>query len=906
MSFYKKKRKISGTMLTKDLLQKEFGKNWQKYYQVGMFKDKGYERKICKSCGRAFWTCNPEREICADSPCVEYGFINNPITKGKWDYVETWKLFEKFFEKNGHTSVPRYPVVDRWRPDLYFTIASIQDFQRVDNGNMNFVYPANPLIVPQVCLRFPDIQNVGITGKHLTSFVMSGQHAFGHPKQKGAYFKDRCLKLNFEFLNGEMGIPAEELVYQEDIWAMPDFSAFGPCMETFSQGLELVNSVFMQFQKEGDWFRDLDMRVIDVGWGHERLVWFSNGTPASYDSLFGPITGKLKKKAGVKVDPTIFDRYSKVAGSLDLGEVKDIAKAKKKVADYVGISQEELRETIEPLQAVYAIADHSRTLLFAMTDGGIPSNVGGGYNLRVVLRRALSFIDKYDLGFDLVEIAKWHADYLKPMFPELQTELDNMAKIVNAEKDKFKETRKKIKASITALVEKDTKFDDALLTQLYESQGITPEEIRKFKPDLEMPSDFYEQLTEKHSSLTEGGEGGKMIANVCATEKLCYLDEFQFDATILKIMDDNLVLDRTAFYATSGGQEHDTGTLDGIKVSDVFKQGEVILHRVEESSKFKVGQKVHGVVDRARRKQLAQNHSAVHLVNGAAREILGNHVWQAGSEVRVDKARLDITHYSAITKEQLKKIEDLVNEKIRRGIPIEKPVVERGRAEQEYGFRVYQGGAIPQKDLRIIKMGDFDVEACGGTHCNNTREIDQVKILRATKIQDGVVRLEFVAGDKANAAKEATKELHEKTLKPLSGLVCEAVLTGYSEEDMNKAAEVFSVPLVQLPITLERFIGEWGDYGDKIKAFGGEALESRVFDADRLSKVAETIFSEWKKRQKLLKDLISKRVQEEMKQLPADQPKMRGIFFGMRMKDLESDSKTPLEKTLEKVKKIAG
>ena len=893
-------------MLTKDLLRKEFGKNWQNYYQVDMFKEKGYERKVCKSCGRAFWTCDSHREICADSPCVEYGFINNPITKGKWDYVETWKLFERFFERNGHTSVPRYPVVDRWRPDLYFTIASIQDFQRIDNGNMNFVYPANPLVVPQVCLRFPDIQNVGITGKHLTSFIMSGQHAFGHPRQKNAYFKDRCLELNFDFLNGEMGIPAEELVYQEDIWAMPDFSAFGPCMETFSQGLELVNSVFMQFQKEGEWFRELDMKVIDVGWGHERLVWFSNGTPASYDSLFGPVTGKLKKKAGVKIDPVIFDKYSKVAGSLDLGEVKDIAKAKKKVADYVGISQEELRDTIEPLQAVYAIADHSRTLLFAITDGGIPSNVGGGYNLRVVLRRALSFIDEFDLGFDLVEIAKWHADYLKPMFPELQTELDNMEKIVDAEKGKFKETRKKITATITALIQKDTKFDDALLTRLYESQGITPEEIKKFKPDLETPSNFYEQLTEKHSSLAEEQEGGKVIADICATEKLCYLDEFQFDATVLKIIDDNLVLDRTAFYATSGGQEHDTGTLDGIKVSDVFKQGEVILHKVEDVSKFKVGQKVHGAVDSSRRKQLAQNHSAVHLVNGAARTVLGNHVWQAGSEVREDKARLDITHYSAITKQQLKEIEDLVNEKIGKGIPIEKPVVERGRAEQEYGFRVYQGGAIPQKELRIIRMGDFDIEACGGTHCNNTREIGQVKILRATKIQDGVVRLEFVAGDRAKEAGKETRELHEKTLKPLSGLVCEAVLTGYSEEDMNKAAEVFSVPLVQLPITMERFIGEWKGYGEKIKAFGGEVPESRVFDADKLSKVAQTLFSEWKKRQKLLKDLISKRVQEDMKQLPTDQPRMRGIFFGMRMKDLESDPSTPLEKTLEKVKKIAG
>jgi alanyl-tRNA synthetase len=315
-------------MLSKELLKKEFSKNWQEYYEVELFKREGYERKTCKGCGRPFWTCDSERELCSDSPCTDYGFINNTITKGKWDYVKTWKLFEKFFEKNGHSSIPRYPVVDRWRPDLYFTIASIQDFQRLDNGNMNFVYPANPLVVPQVCLRFPDIQNVGVTGRHLTSFVMSGQHTFGHPDQKNSYFKDKCIDLNFGFLHGEMGIPKEELVYQEDIWAMPDFSAFGPCMETFSQGLELVNSVFMQYQKSGDWFKELDMKVIDVGWGHERLVWFSNGTPASYDSLFGPVTDKLKKKAQLKTDEKLFDRYSKIAGSLDLGEVKDITLAK--------------------------------------------------------------------------------------------------------------------------------------------------------------------------------------------------------------------------------------------------------------------------------------------------------------------------------------------------------------------------------------------------------------------------------------------------------------------------------------------------------------------------------------------------------------------------------------------------
>lgn len=889
-------------MLTKDMLRKEFAKNWQDYYQVEMFREKGYVRKTCEKCGRAFWTCDSDRTICADSPCVEYGFINSPITKDSWDYVETWKLFEKYFEKNGHTSIPRYPVVDRWRPDLYFTIASIQDFQRLDNGNMNFVYPANPLVVPQVCLRFPDIQNVGITGKHLTSFVMSGQHTFGHPNVEGSYFKDRCLELNFGFLNGEMGIPETELVYQEDIWAMPDFSAFGPCMETFSQGLELVNSVFMQFQKSGDWFRELDMKVIDVGWGHERLVWFSNATPASYDSLFGPVTAKLKSQAGLSVDSEIFDKYSKVAGSLDLGEVKDIGEAKRKVAEYVGISQQELRDIIEPLQAVYAIADHTRTLLFAITDGGIPSNVGGGYNLRVILRRALGFIDEFDLGYDLPEIAKWHADYLLPMFPELKTELDNFEKIVSTEKEKYKETKKKIKSTITSLVEKDTVFDEARLSQLYESQGITPEEIKKFKPDLEVPPTFYENITERHSSLAEEEEGTKIILDVCETEKLCYLDDYQFDATIIKIFQDNVILDKTAFYATGGGQHHDVGTIDGVEVLDVFKQGEVILHKVADADKFKVGQVVHGIVDEHRRRQLAQNHSAVHLINGAAREVLGNHVWQAGSEVREDKARLDITHYAAISKEELDLIEDLVNQKIKESLPIDKPVVDRGEAEQKYGFRVYQGGAIPQKQLRIIKIGDFDVEACGGTHCNNTSEIGRIKIIRATKIQDGIVRLEFVAGDRAKEADEQSKDLYGQVVDSFSTLL--NTNPSFSEEDLKKAADVFSVPIEQLPNTISRFASEWKDYSDKIAQLGRDDMDSAIAQSASLSEASSRLFSEWKQRQKQLKSMISQQIQDEIGALPKDNPKMRGIFFNLRLKDLEQDLSTSVEETIEKVKKL--
>ena len=263
-------------------------------------------------------------------------------------------------------------------------MASIQDFQRIDQGNMVFEYPAKSLIVPQMCLRFNDIPNVGVTGRHHTSFIMSGQHSFG------GYWKDRCIELNFRFLTEVMGVPDTELTYKEDLWTMPDFSAFGPCIETFSKGLELVNSVFMQFTRKGNSYRELPLKVIDVGWGHERLCWFSQGTPTGYDAVFEPVISFMKKQIGLQ-DNEILKKYARLAGNLNFDEALDLKKARQGIARSLGLTAKELHDLIEPMQSLYAIADHTKTLLFAASDGGIPSNTGGGYNLRVLLRRALSF-----------------------------------------------------------------------------------------------------------------------------------------------------------------------------------------------------------------------------------------------------------------------------------------------------------------------------------------------------------------------------------------------------------------------------------------------------------------------------------------------------------------------------------
>jgi len=800
--------------LSKKSLKAEFSKDWTKHYEVELFREKGFERKKCITCGKNFWTLDQERTTCADPPCQKYEFIHNTITKGKWDYIETWKLFSNFFKKNGHTEIKRYPVIDRWRPDLYFTMCSIQDFQRLENGNMVFEYPASPLIVPQVSLRFNDIPNVGVTGRHLTSFIMGGQHSFNPPKD--GYWKDQCIDYNFRFLTEEMGIPPKELVYIEDLWAMPDFSAFGPNLETFSRGLELVNSVFMQFQKSPTGYKELDMKVIDVGWGHERLVWFSNGTSSAYDCLFGPVTGKMKERSGIEINQAVFDRYSVLAGNLNLDDVLDMEKARLEIARQVGVSEKELKQTVEPLQALYAIADHVRTLLFAIADGGIPSNVGGGYNLRIILRRALSFMDEYKFQFTILEVAQWHAKFLKPLFPELEESLDNFNKIVEIEERRYKDSLASARRTVSSLLSKTTTFDTPTLKKLYESQGITPELIvqaaAELGKDAKIPGDFYVKMAAEHELSSEKTADTKKqkldVTGVPPTRTLYYETPYarEFTAKVLKAVDTAVILDQTLFYPEGGGQPSDIGTLNGINVIDVQKVGGVILHKLEKTPE---GTDVKGELDWNRRFLHMQMHTATHILGASARKVLGPHIWQAGAQKGEKKSRLDITHYDKLTFEQIRQIETFANNLVSQNLPVQITVEPRNNAEQKYGFTLYQGGGSPGKQVRVVKIEDWDAEACAGTHVKSTGDIGIIKIIGAERIQDGVVRLEFTAG----------KSALEHTQK--------------QEELLHTASEVFRVTPEKLPATSERFFREWKERGKTIENL---KIELITLLADEISK----------------------------------------------------------------------
>jgi len=291
-------------LVSKEELRKRFAREHEEYYDCELFEREGFQRFECKECGKSYWAVR-ERANCGDSVHEPYSFFKQTPSNVK--YVDFLLELNDFWSKHDHEVLQRYPVLSRWRDDLFFVIADVVDFQRVENGKTVFEYPANPCVVPQPCLRFVDVANVGVTGRHLTGFVMYGQKAFGHPKT--GYWRDETINYNYELLTKVLKIKKNDLSYCEDVWAMPDYSAFGPCIETFSKGSELVNNVFMQFFLDDGKTLELPTRVVDVGWGFERLLWYARGDPTIYDASFPDEVDFLKRETGLQVEKKVFDDY---------------------------------------------------------------------------------------------------------------------------------------------------------------------------------------------------------------------------------------------------------------------------------------------------------------------------------------------------------------------------------------------------------------------------------------------------------------------------------------------------------------------------------------------------------------------------------------------------------------------
>ena len=732
-------------MNKKEILEK-FSADPQRYYNVNLFEDQGFERKSCNVCKRFFWTLDSERDKCPDHSEDTYSFIGEPPTSKRFDYTQAWKEVESFFVKNNHTSINRYPVVCRWRDDLYFTIASIVDFQRVMGSKVAFEFPANPLVVPQTCLRFKDLENVGVTGRHFSSFCMIGQHSI--PNEDG-YWKDECVNLDFNLLTQQFGIAKKEITFVEDVWE--GGGSFGSSLEYFVRGLELGNAVFTEFQGDLSNYKTLDQRIIDMGAGLERFAWITMGTPTAYDCCFGPITEKLIQDAGIDVNSSVLVPYfTEIAKNLELYD--DLSQVRKNTIKSTGLSDEQISRIITPLEGIYLIIDHIRTLIFAISDGALPSNVGGGYNLRMMLRRIISTMDRLKLKFDLDEIIDIQIDYLKNTYPELEKTRQDVKEIISIETGRYDSSKQRMQKIVSKL-DKQPNVED--LIRLYESDGVTPEYLKEMKIISEIPSTFYGKLAELHQSKKQREQESFPLEGIPDTELLFYGDDpREFDAKVLKSFENFVVLDRTAFYARGGGQEPDHGKIGDCDIVDITKHGNVVVHKIKGDMP-KNGETVSCVVDAKRRDGIAKNHTSTHIINTSARSVLGSWVWQHSAFKEEDHARLDITHHSALTDDDVEKIEQAANSIVEKSIPVKIENFDRGAAEQKYGFRIYQGGVVPVKSVRIVSIGDLDIEACGGTHVANTSDVEEIKITRTKRIQDGVVRIEFVSGE---SAKEFVKK----------------------------------------------------------------------------------------------------------------------------------------------------
>lgn len=801
------------------------------YLDIDYLRERGFERKKCIRCGKHFWTLDDSREVCGDPPCGSYGFIGKPVFKKKFELSEMREYYLSFFEKRGHTRIDRYPVVARWRDDIYLTIASIADFQPFVTSGV-VPPPANPLTISQPCIRMDDLDSVGRTGRHLTLFEMMAHHAF-NSKDEEIYWKSETVRLCTELLE-KLGVKPENIVYKEEPWAGGGNA--GPCLEAIVSGIELATLVFMnleadengQIEIKGEKYRKMDRYIVDTGYGLERFVWASQGTPTVYDAVFSSVLDSIEENSNIEFSrrdeeiARVVAESSKLAGVIGSLRGKALDEFRIKAAERANITVDELLRIVTPLEKVYALADHTRAIMFMLGDGLIPSNAGGGYLARLMIRRSIRLAEELELTLQLFDIIEMHRKLMKNF--SFNVPMETVHEIIEIEERRYRSTVEKGSRMIERIVAK-RKINTDDLVELYDSHGIPPEFVVKIAKErginVKIPEDFYSKLAERHSKVEKKVKMKKLKGEYLQTEKLYYNPVFEFQAKIIGVEKKNgenyVILDKTAFYPESGGQCADTGFLivNGKKyeVVDVFVENDVIVH-VVRGFEGKEGDTVKGIVDRDRRIRHTRHHSATHILLHSARKVLGNHIWQAGARKEFNRARLDISHYKKPSEEQIRMIETLSNREVMANKPVICEWMDRSEAEKKYGFTLYQGGVPPGRKIRVVKVGD-DVQACAGTHCNTTGEIGIIKILRVESIQDGVVRFEFAAGE------AALEQIAEK------------------ERLLKEASSILRVEERQLPKTVRRFFEEWKEQKKLIDRLVEEIAE---LEAEKLSEKARNGF----------------------------------------------------------------
>lgn len=779
----------------------------------------GYKKQVCQKCGNTFWSIR-QRTTCGDAPCDEYEFIGNPVTDKQYDLMGIQKKFRDFFANNNHTPIDRYPVLaKRWRNDVFLVGASIYDFQPwVTSGMVE--PPANPLTVAQPSIRLNDVDNVGRTGRHMTCFTMGAHHAF-NTEEKPIYWKDDTLRYCHEFLVS-IGINPEEITYIESWWKGGGNE--GPSFEICAHGVELATLVFIQYATTKEGLKDIPLKIVDTGYGLERIAWVSQGTPTAYDATFGPIIDKLTDISGVELNTEILSENARIAGMMDIEDISDLKLLRKKVADKLSLDPDFLRETTAPMEAIYIVADHTRCLSFMLADGIIPSNVKEGYLERLVLRRTVKYMNELGLDESLSDIMKMQVDYLSKTYPEIKENKDQILNITDLEEERYHTTLTKgknlIKRSIKTLKKQNkTSFPTDMLINFYDSHGIPPETVEEISKqndfNANIPDNFYTQIAAAHEE-EEDEETEQLELNYPKTKLLFYDDLKQrtFDAKVLDVVDSNkIILDQTIYYPEGGGQPSDEGTItksngDVLNIVYAEKIDDIVLHHVakEDMPKLEgiVDDNITGQIDALRRDLLTRNHTATHIVISSARKILGKHIWQAGAQKGIDKTRIDLSHYKRITHDELQEIERLANQRVQENHPVNIQWYNRTDAERKYGFKLYQGGIVPGKDIRVVEIPDIDVQACAGTHCEKTGDVGVIKLLKTERVQDGVERLEYAVSD------SGVKKIQE------------------NDDILKNSSDIFGVDPEQLPKTCNRFFNEWKEQQKTIKSLKKELAQAKI------------------------------------------------------------------------------
>lgn len=710
----------------------------------------------------------------------------------------------KFFESKGHKIEPSASLVPHNDPSLLWINAGMAPLKAYFDGRE---IPENPRLTnSQKCIRTNDIENVGKTRRHHTFFEMLGNFSIGD------YFKEEAITWAWEFLTGKewigfdperisvtvyaedeeafklwnekVGLPAERIIKlgDENFWDIGE-GPCGPCSEIFydrgeaygsdmsdpemypggenERWLEVWNLVFSQFNhnKDGS-YMPLPNKNIDTGAGLERFASILQDVDSNFDTdLFQPIIQKTAELAGVTY-----------------------------------------KDNVEQDIALKVIADHVRTVTFAVGDGVLPSNEGRGYIIRRLLRRAVRY--GKTLGLDrpfLHELTETVGEIMGVYYPSVVENREYIAKIIRTEEERFHETLSDglaILGEISAKAKADghSTIAGADAFKLYDTYGFPFDLTEDFAAEQGLTVDregfdvaMQEQRDRARAARHDGGsmkiQGGALADLTVKSEFVGYNDSVTESKIMAIVVGDELVdtagegvecqviLEATPFYAESGGQVSDTGLLTGgsvtAKVKGLFKapHGQHVHLVTVEAGELKVGESVRAEVDRAQREDIVKNHTATHLLHKALKEVLGGHVNQAGSLVEGARLRFDFSHFGAITPEELSDIEHRVNAQIWRGLDvvIENKPIDEAKAMGAMALFGEKYGNI----VRVVQVGDYSLELCGGCHVSNTSQIGIFKLLSESGIGSGVRRIEAVTGRYAYQFTESQLDL----LKQSAGLL---------------------------------------------------------------------------------------------------------------------------------------